>query len=426
VSESQGSIITRCLSYSVPSFVAMHMDFVGNTVQFPPRRIKFGYYSNSTDATGSTTPALLSSFYKITSDTVASAKATQSLFEALKQYFSPTDLKSFQTQFRLPAQAITKVIGTNLPTSCNSNPNNCVEANLDVQYIMAIAQGSPTWFWSIGGTGDIFLEWIVAVQNTTAPPLVHSISYGGIESEEDPTSANRFSTAAQQLGAQGVTIMVASGDDGVANYEARSDPSKCGFNPSFPATVPYIVAVGATQGPEDSKPEIMCSSSTGGLITSGGGFSTIFTTPSYQATNVATYLKTGPNLPPLSMFNSKGRGYPDVAAMGHNFEEVIGGSTYQVSGTSAASPTFAGMVTLVNGLRLAKGKSALGFLNPALYNLASSNYNDITSGTNNCCAGNPGSQTCCKYGFTASTGWDPTTGLGTIDFAAWSVALVAL
>jgi tripeptidyl-peptidase-1 len=256
--------------------------------------------------------------------------------------------------------------------------------------------------------------------------LVHSISYGGIETEEEPTSAKRFSTAAQQLGAQGVTIMVASGDDGVANYLARSDPSKCGFNPSYPATVPFVVAVGATQGPEYGNPEIMCSSSTSGLITSGGGFSTIFSTPSYQTSVVASYLRNGPNMPPTSMFNSAGRGYPDVAVMGHNFEEVIGGSTYEVSGTSAASPTFAGMVTLVNGLRLSKGKSALGFLNPALYSIASSVYNDITSGTNNCCAGNPGSQTCCTYGFTASSGWDPTTGLGSIDYPLWAAALVAL
>jgi len=288
-----------------------------------------------------------------------------------------------------------------------------------------LAQGAPTTFWSIAGSGDIFLEWIVALSNTTSPPLVHSISYGSIESEEDPASMQKFSTSAQALGARGVTIMVATGDDGVANYIARSDPSKCGFNPSYPATVPYVTAVGATQGPEDNTAEVMCSSNTNGLITSGGGFSGVFTTADYQATVVADYLKNGPDLPPTTQFNSKGRGYPDVAAMGHNYEVVIGGQTYQVSGTSAASPVFAGIISLINGLRLSKGKSSLGFVNPALYANAA-DFHDITSGVNNCCAGNPGQQTCCKYGFTASTGWDPTTGLGTTDFGKLAASLSAL
>jgi len=290
---------------------------------------------------------------------------------------------------------------------------------------MSVAQNAPTWFWVQDGTGDVFLEWITAVAATSNPPLVHSISYGSVESEEDPASMQRFSTAAQALGTRGVTIMVASGDDGVANYIARGDPSKCGFNPSYPATCPYVTAVGATQGPEDNTVEIMCSSKTNGLITSGGGFSGVFTTADYQAADVAGYLKDGPDMPPISQFNSKGRGYPDVAAMGHNYEEVIGGQTYQVSGTSAASPVFAGMISLINGLRLSQGKSSLGFINPSLYSNAA-DFHDITSGTNNCCAGAPGSATCCKYGFTATTGWDPTTGLGTPDFGKLAATLAAL
>jgi len=234
----------------------------------------------------------------------------------------------------------------------------------------------------------------------------------------------RFSTTAQQLGTMGVTIMVSSGDDGVANFYARSDPSYCGFNPSYPATVPYVTAVGATQGPEYDQPEIMCSSQTNGLITSGGGFSTVFSTPTYQTQQVSSYLTNGPDLPPTSMFNAAGRGYPDVSLIGHNFLEIIGGSWYQVSGTSASSPTFAGMVTLINGLRLSQNKPSLGFLNPALYQLSSSIFNDITNGTNNCCAGYPGSQVCCQYGFTAGTGWDPTTGFGSVNFGLLSQALL--
>jgi tripeptidyl-peptidase-1 len=248
------------------------------------------------------------------------------------------------------------------------------------------------------------------------------MSYGSIESEEVQSDMQSFNTAAMKLGAQGLSILIASGDDGVANFNARSNPSACGFNPSYPATVPYVTAVGATQGPEAGTTEVACSSKTGGLITTGGGFSAVFSQPSYQAAAVNAYFKSNVPFPPSSQYNGAGRGYPDVALVGHNFDVCIAGQFYQVSGTSASTPTTAAMITLINDARLSAGKSSLGFLNPLLYDLAgnattASPFNDITSGENNCCAGNVGQETCCKYGFTAATGWDPLTGWGSINFA---------
>ena len=51
-------------------------------------------------------------------------------------------------------------------------------------------------------------------------------------------------------GCQGVTIVAASGDDGVANYGARNNPNQCGYHPIWPAASPYVLSVGATTGPE--------------------------------------------------------------------------------------------------------------------------------------------------------------------------------
>ena len=80
------------------------------------------------------------------------------------------------------------------------------------------------------------------------------MSYGSI-AQEDPTNDKaRFNVEACKLGARGITVIIASGDDGVANFEARNNASLCGFSPSFPATSPYVTAVGATQGPEVSHP----------------------------------------------------------------------------------------------------------------------------------------------------------------------------
>ncbi len=264
---------------------------------------------------------------------------------------------------------------------------------------------------------------------TSNPPLVHSISYGSIATEDPLADIKRFNTEACKLGLKGLTIMVSSGDDGVANFEARDDSSYCGFNPSFPATSPYVVAVGATQGPESNQPEIACSSSTGGIITTGGGFSVYLSRPSYQDDAVSNYLANAPNLPPSSQFNTKGRGYPDVALLGYNYQVVIGGQTYAVSGTSASSPVFAGLVSLINGLRFAAGKGPVGFINPTLYKLGaqkSSVFNDITVGENNCCAGNAGQQVCCQYGFNATVGWDPLTGWGSVNFFQLQKALTTI
>lgn len=86
-----------------------------------------------------------------------------------------------------------------------------------------------------------------------------------------------------------------------------------------------------------------------------------------------------------------------------------GGGTQSVAGTSCAAPTFASVIALLNDYLASQGKPALGFLNPFLYGKGVSGLNDITSGSN------PG---CNTDGFSAGTGWDPVTGLGSPNFGA--------
>jgi tripeptidyl-peptidase-1 len=98
-----------------------------------------------------------------------------------------------------------------------------------------------------------------------------------------------------------------------------------------------------------------------------------------------------------------------------------------VSGTSASAPVFAGFLSLINAERFALGEPAVGFVNPALYaGSTSSNFvKDITSGLNNCVVSSY--TPCCTQGFYAAVGWDPATGLGSVDFtkmAAYFMALV--
>jgi tripeptidyl-peptidase-1 len=288
---------------------------------------------------------------------------------------------------------------------------------------MAIAQGSPTTYWSNKGSSqDLFIHWVqdVAEDDDKTIPLVHSISYGGPERLFAVDMVRRLEQEFIKLSARGVTVVVASGDDGVAGSQARSNTALCRYSPSFPATLPHVVSVGATMGPESNATEIACASDRGGLITTGGGYSTVFDTPEWQAEDVRKFLD---GFKGEKGFNRNGRGFPDVALVGRNYAVAIGGKWYAVSGTSASAPVFAAMLTLVNGERLRLGRPPVGFVTPALYEISRAAYHDITDGTNNCCAGKV-HPNCCAEGFNAGPGWDPVTGLGSVDFDALFRALV--
>lgn len=111
---------------------------------------------------------------------------------------------------------------------------------------------------------------------------------------------------------------------------------------------------------------------------SSGGFSNVFARPSYQFAAVSSYLKQLGNTN-AGLYNTTGRGFPDVSAQGQNFAAVFQGVNSTFGGTSASAPTFASVVALLNSELIAAGKSSLGFLNPLLYASASA-FNDITTG----------------------------------------------
>jgi subtilase family serine protease len=112
--------------------------------------------------------------------------------------------------------------------------------------------------------------------------------------------------------------------------------------------------------------------------------------------------------------------------MAHNYIIVIDGELASVDGTSASSPVFAGMLSLVNSQRVEVGKSTLGWVNPLLYKYYASFTNDITGGDKNACSGLEYSSVsgyyhnCCDEGFHPTTGWDPITGLGSINVEKFS------
>jgi len=284
-------------------------------------------------------------------------------------------------RYKLPAVAISKVEGHNDP----SDPRD--EATLDVQYIVGVSQGVPTWF--ISGKEDTqtpFLDWISQQSSDPNSPLVHSVSWGTPEYEY-PT-VQRLNTDLAKFGVTGRSVLFASGDGGAGCHDNK-------YTTNFPAASPYVTSVGGTAIP-------LFESVVQADPISGGGFSSVGSQPSYQKAAVAKYLSTA-KLPPAKMFNATGRAVPDVSAYSADLPVIQGGEQTTVGGTSAACPIFAAVVSLLNQARLKAGKPPMGFLNPFLYGHADALL-DITKGTN---------PSDCGAGFSAAAGWDPLTGLGT-------------
>ena len=245
--------VVRAESYSIPSSLQLHIAGVFNTVQMPSQslgsatiRFRDKAISEAINlaATGQMTPAKIRKFYNV-GDTQGSTLSTQCIFATIEQHFSPSDLSLFQTDVGLPLQAVANVIGGHSSdTVCVANPDTCAEGNLDVQYIMATSPISPTTFWY---TDDSWSTWLTSVANTPNPPLVFSISYVQEESYVTAAVKDAFNTEAIKLGAMGVTIVAASGDDGAISRSARQFGSEgCYYAPLFPASNPYVTAVGAT------------------------------------------------------------------------------------------------------------------------------------------------------------------------------------
>ena len=160
--------------------------------------------------------------------------------------------------------------------------------------------------------------------------------------------------------------------------------------------------------------------------TSGGGFSSYYPTPLYQSANVKNYLALVVNdtaLRPVPGYNGAGRGYPDVTMQGYYDVTLSGDQLWLSSGTSASCPAMAGVLSTLNAARMRIGKGAVGFVHPALYKHASKFVNDVVGGNNKC---TQNSQICCSQGFYATPGWDPASGLGSINYRKMEAVFLAL
>jgi len=385
--------------YHMPSHLAQHVDYVTGILGFPEiRRSDNPLTPPQPTNTLPIGPSDLRKRYNITDTADPSVNNSRAVAEFQDQYYSPNDLKVFFQKF-VPgssADTVRKVYGENSPDAPG------VEAELDIQYIMGVVPGIATDFYILPGfdfwTG--LTSWAGELASQHGVALVHSVSYGSQSQYPSTDLRDRFNTDMMKLGARGLSIIFASGDDG-AGCEACLK-----FRPSFPATAPYVTSVGATRFLQNSVgPEGAVQS-----FGSGGGFSDHFPRPSYQNDAVQAYLNSG-KAPASHWYYPKNRATPDVACHGIGFQVVVSGGVESVGGTSASAPTFAAIVSLLNQEQIKRGRPPLGFLNPWIYQTFAkdkSAFWDVTQGNNR--------HGCCIEGFECETGWDPVTGVGNPNY----------
>ena len=215
--------IVRAEKYYIPLDLHPHVASVFHTIQMPmaiwgaPIVERKSKVSNSSSIrgqvllTGRTTLALLNNIYNIDSN-IGNSLSSQAAFETIGQYFNEKDLSIFQTMNSLPNQPVTTKIGGHIDdtnTICSKDFRTCMEANMDIQYLMSISQVSPTTHWYTGENS--FAAWLLAVANYRDPPLVFSISFGAPESTVTFSEFEAFNLQAVKLGLMGITIVAASG-----------------------------------------------------------------------------------------------------------------------------------------------------------------------------------------------------------------------
>ena len=203
------------------------------------------------------------------------------------------------------------------------------------------------------------------------PTNVISASYGQAEADLPIGYTKRQCNEFMKLGLQGHSILVASGDHGVASFAGDGSANGCLgpegkiFNPQYPDNCPYITTVGGTMIYPDqtvNDPESVMHVNLGGTnsnFSSAGGFSNYFPRPAYQEAAVENYFKKANLAYPYysefsvdvnttkGLYNRIGRAYPDVSANGVNFRAYLDGEDYFFYGSSLASPLFASVLTLV-------------------------------------------------------------------------------
>ncbi|KHN94998.1 family S53 protease-like protein [Metarhizium album ARSEF 1941] len=412
INDAAGRSIVRTTEYSIPVGLHRHIDTFQPTTGFnrnggarlskeiqadPAKRKRQNGCSS-----GHITPSCIRSYYNV--DHTSQGRASLAVTGFIEYSVSHDDAAQYLSSYQPSAE------GANFQdvsiSGFTNNPNNAtVEGNLDTQIALSLGYPNTVAYLAVGPvSGQVWREPFADelinfgnyLNSVSDPPTSVSTSYGAEEQALSSNYLDRICNEFMKAGSRGISIFFASGDFGVGGNGQQNCNS--GFYALFPASCPYVTSVGATQ------------------FSNGDEVAAAFrATARQESADTAAYAQDHLDSSYDGYYNPNGRGYPDVALVGESYDIVLNGRVDSGAyGTSASSPAWAALVSLINDQRIGQGKAPLGFLNPLLYSSGRSALRDITDGNNRGCG---------TDGFPAAQGWDPVTGLGTLDFSKLTRAL---
>ena len=318
--------------------------------------------------------------------------------------FSSSDLDTYFAGLGIDVPTVTAASvdgGSNAP---GSDPNGAdVEVALDVDVIGAAAPGAAQVVYFAPNSDSGFIDAISEAVQATPAPIAISISWGQSEDSWTAQGRSAMDAAMADAAALGITVCVASGDNGSGNAVDDGQP-----HVDFPASSAHALACGGTKLLADAatgaiSSEVVWNETAANEGAGGGGVSDEFALPSWQA-DAGVPARAGSG----SGAGSGGRGVPDVAGNADpatGYQIYSGGKAQVVGGTSAVAPLWA---ALISRLAEASGQR-FGLIQTLLYagvapGTAVPGFRDITSGNNGAYAAGPG--------------WDACSGLGSPDGTA--------
>ncbi|HKI19645.1 MAG TPA: S53 family peptidase, partial [Isosphaeraceae bacterium] len=299
-------------------------------------------------------------------------------------YFDPNiryDLATFDAQFGLAAPpSVSQFVENGM---YGSDPGWAIETALDVEWAHAVAPAANIML--VEAQPDLN-DMFSAVTFASKQPGVSvvSMSWGANEFQGENAYDSTFTTPS---GHGGVTFVASSGDSSTTLY---------------PAASPNVLAVGGTTLNVTSTGQYLSETAWSG---SGGGSSPYETKPAWQTNGLAGSGRTTPDI----AFDAD----PSTGVSVYSSVRYGGQSGwFTVGGTSVGPPAWAGLVAITDQGLARNGAGSLANAQSSLYQISSSSFNNITSGSNG-------------Y-YTAGPGYDLVTGLGSPKAKLLVPGLVAL
>jgi kumamolisin len=291
-----------------------------------------------------------------------------------------SDIDSFFQSLGQPSPQITDVSVDGTTNSPNQSVGSSNDA--DIEVALDIEVSAAAYFAATGKPATIRMYWSQDIASAVAKAAqdgadVCSISWGADEAVWGTTAADQMESAASTATQEGMVVFAAAGDND------SSDGGDTPANVDVPSSCPHVVGCGGTF--KTKTEETVWNDNPGQTDGegTGGGYSTIFPTQSFQI---------GAPAAPTGTSAGTGRMVPDVAAdadPNSGYEIFVHGATEIVGGTSAVAPLFAGLFAAFG--------TKLGFVTPTLWENQTA-FTDITVGNNGFFSAGPGPDPCSGIG----------------------------